>query len=228
MADTITTYLGLTAPEVGTAGYAPKINADLVLIDTAHGTKLAHLVQSGATAGAASYDIVFPAPLAASYILVIEAIRSSTTDNIGLWARLSIDGGANFLSGASDYEYVRRDLSNQAGGTQALVGSSAASYIPLTPETLKGASTTASPRHRIVMQIASTSLPAASIVDTCLEVNAVYKTTSGYRARSEISAAPAISTAAGVSAVRLGGVQTGTLTFQLGLNYALYAVPGTA
>lgn len=224
MADTITPYLGLTVPEIGTTGYAPKINTDLSLIDTAFGTKLARVVANGSQ-GSGSLSLALPSAGVASYRLIIDNMTVAS-DNTAVFARISNDSGLTYLSGASDYEYARRDLSNQSTGTQALDASAAASAILLTPATLKSANVATAPRHRLIIDIVSAAYNTNTNYDLSLSAMAFYRTAAGYRARSEVAAGVVGTYVSPITNIRIGGVLAGNYAQNLALNYTLYALPG--
>lgn len=226
MADTTTTYLGLTKPEIGTTGYAPKINTDLDLIDTAFGAKTPRVIANGTVTGG-TLSLAMPAPLNGRYMLVIDGIRMPTSDDAALFARLSVDGGSTYLTGASDYEYARRDLTNQSSGTQALAASAGADAIILTP-TLDGSATTALPRHSVVIDIVSSVYNAGASFSISLTSRSVHRTASGYRGGSEVYGGLVSGQTASVGGIRIGGVAGSDYTKQVDLVYTLYYVPSAS
>lgn len=67
------------------------------------------LISTATASTTATIDFTLPSGYKSFDIRVISLVPS--TDNVGMWLRVSTDGGSTFASGASDYAYQRSILS---------------------------------------------------------------------------------------------------------------------
>lgn len=67
------------------------------------------LISTATASTSATIDFTLPSGYKLFEIRCISVVPS--TDNVGMWIRVSTDGGSTFLSGASDYAYQRSILS---------------------------------------------------------------------------------------------------------------------
>lgn len=134
MSTTLTPTLGLIKPAYNTEknAWGDHVNNSFNLIDDFASKAVRQIGTGGGSNGALA--IALPnasADLITRCRLIMGAVRAPDGSNI--FARLSNDNAATFKSGASDYDYVRADVSAKSGGTQTFAGSTGASGILLTP-----------------------------------------------------------------------------------------------
>lgn len=223
MSITTTPNLGLEKPAYNTEKdtWGGNLNDNADKIDAFAGKVVQRVASGDQTSG--TLTVALPTTAGTSYRLVVENIRSTTSDNTQLFCRLNAGGG--ILSGATDYEFARRDLSNESGGTQALAGSAGAAAILLTPATLKGASTSQPYRHRLVLEVTSRVYDSGLKYDINVSAVATYRTTGGYRGRSETSASLVAAPSGQLVELQIGTVLAGNYAHGLALNYALDKLP---
>lgn len=219
MADTITPYLGLTAPEVGTPDYAPKINANLPLID-AFVPKTVYSVSSGGATPALTIALPNVGAITVSrFRLVMGSLRVPA--GAQLYCRFSNDGGSTYASGASDYDYARTDLSAKSAGTQTFDGSSGASAIFLSPALRASVPSEAGSMTLDIDLFANAGNFSTHVIGSGQFIN---NDGSGYRTAVQIAGA-FLPTTAAATHVRISGVLAGNFSQTISCFWSLLSVP---
>lgn len=219
MSTTTTTYLGLIKSGFNTEkdAWGEHLNDSFDLID-AFALKVPARLNSGSVSNAL-LDITLPTGFE-RFQIVLTNIRG--IDNAAeLFARLSFNSGSSYLDGASDYEYVRRDLSSKSSGTQTLAGGTA-SAIMLSPG-LKQVTTTWANTLTLTLDWSL----VASDVKVSLEGVGNFRNSdsTGYRTRSDVAGSYAGTQVSRPTNIRIGGLSSGSYTDGIDADWALFGIP---
>lgn len=215
MADVITPYLGLTVPEIGTASYAPKVNADLVLIDTAYGAKTPHVLATGNILNG-TLNLTVPTGFN-EYELRLGDIRPPSGYKI--FARMNGDAGS------TAYEYLRSDVTAAAGGTQAFEASTGAAALIISPAVMSSVSD-GNVRQAAVIRFST--YPSSLGAYNNNKFNAVVDCRSAAGNLALAQTTGALITPGGViTSIQIGAVTGSDYTGDIALKYALLGLPGT-